>query len=335
MDGTAFRWAIIGAGSIAHHQTGPAIERTPGHRLHAIMRRDPKAAREFAAAHGNPAIYHNLPDLLADPAIDAVYVATPPHLHCEQTLAAAAAGKHVLCEKPIARSTAEASAMIEACASSGVRLMICHYQRFNTRHRRVKALLDSGAIGKVTAVQITFSGQYPPKLDDWHRDKAKGGGGPLMDVGSHCLDLLIYFCGHVAEAKAFIDALVWDTPVEDTATLLLRMQSGAHATIRTHWSALLPEDETINTVELWGTKGSIVAAPINSKDSSGTLVMRNEHGVHDFSSGPGAMIHDEVIESFRRVIQTGEAVPAPPEDAREGLAIIEAAYEGRTFLSGG
>jgi 1,5-anhydro-D-fructose reductase (1,5-anhydro-D-mannitol-forming) len=333
MDTPVLRWAIIGAGSIAHHHTGPAIERTLGHQLRAIMRRDSKAAKEFAAAHGNPAIYTHLSDLLADKTIDAVYVATPPHLHREQTVAAAAAGKHVLCEKPLALTAQEASDMIKACAAGGVRLMVCHYQRFNTRHRRIKALLDEGAIGKVTGIQITFSGQYPPKPGDWHRNRSISGGGPLMDVGTHCLDLLMYLCGPVAESKALISSLVWETPVEDTATLLLRMQSGAHATIRADWSALLPEDEIINTVEIWGTKGSIVAAPINSKDSSGTLTLRNEQGVRDFSAGPGPKIHDDVIESFRRAIQTGQAVSARAEDAQEGLAIIEAAYEGRTFLT--
>ena len=230
-----FSWGILGAGDIANRHMAPAMCNTRGHRLAAIQRRDVAAARAFAEAHGNPRIYLSEDELLRDAEVNAVYIGTPPHLHYAQTVAAAEAGKHVICEKPIACTVAEAQTMIDACASHGVRLMICHYQRFNERNQRIKRMIEEGALGKIISVRLTFGGYTPPKADEWRRDRARSGGGPLMDLGSHCLDLLMYFCGPVASAQSLVDSLVWRTEVEDTATLLLRMESGAHATVSTMW----------------------------------------------------------------------------------------------------
>ena len=123
-------WGILGAGKIAESQMAPAIAAAPGHELVAVMRRELDAAQQFADRHGAQRAYDNAEELLNDSQIDAVYVATPPHLHARQTVLAAQAGKHVLCEKPMALTTGEARQMIEACRASGVTLTICHYQRF-------------------------------------------------------------------------------------------------------------------------------------------------------------------------------------------------------------
>src|SRR5882724_939759 len=126
-------WGIIGAGDIVRRHVAPAIQRLASHRIAAITRRDEALARQFAAEFAVPKFYTKPEDLVADPAVNAVYIATPPSSHAELTALAAQAGKHVLCEKPIACSSAEARAMIETAERSRVRLMICHYQRFNAR----------------------------------------------------------------------------------------------------------------------------------------------------------------------------------------------------------
>ena len=219
--------------------------------------------------------------------------------------------------------------MIEAAERSGVRLMICHYQRFNARHRQIREWLRLGRIGKVVSARINFSSYAPPRAGEWRRDKARSGGGPLMDLGSHCLDLLMYFCGRIAESDARIDSLAWETEVEDTATLLLRFASGAHATVTTHWSARIPDEVAGNAVELWGTEGSIVSAPLFSKDHSGSLLLYGPGGAEDHSRGAGNKIHEDVIEHFRQAIASGGPVLAPAEDALAGIEIIERAYNRR------
>lgn len=190
-------WGILGAGKIAERQMAPAIAAAPGHELVAVMRRELAAAQQFADAHGAQRAYDSAEALLADRQVNAVYVATPPHLHARQTMLAARAGKHILCEKPMALTTAEAGRMIEVSRGHGVALMICYYQRFNARHRRIRELLAEGAIGQVTAARINFSERFPPQPGVWHHNPAISGGGPLMDLGTHCIDLLRYLCGPV------------------------------------------------------------------------------------------------------------------------------------------
>ncbi len=304
----------------------PAMRNTPGHRLAAIQRRDRAAAEAFGAVHGNPTVYTAMEDLLHDPEVNAVYIATPPHLHAGQTVAAAEAGKHVICEKPIARTVDEAQRMIDACRAHGVRLMICHYQRFNERNRQIRKMIQDGVLGRVVSVRLTFASYSPPKPNEWRRMRALSGGGPLMDLGSHCLDLLMFLCGPIASAESLASKLAWEGEVEDTASLLLRLESGAHANISTHWSGMLPEPEWSNSLEIWGTNGSIVTAPLYSKDSSGRLLWRDAEGVHDLSRGEGRRIHETVLEAFHEAVETGGPIPAPAEDALRGLEIIQSAY---------
>src|SRR5438477_2407796 len=130
-------WGISGAGAVVRRHVAPAMQGLASHRIAAITRRDEALARQFAGEFAVPRFYTRPEHLLADPAVNAVYIATPPSSHAALTALTAQAGKHVLYEKPIACSSAEARAMIEAAERSGVRLMICHYQRFNARHRQI------------------------------------------------------------------------------------------------------------------------------------------------------------------------------------------------------
>jgi predicted dehydrogenase len=220
--------------------------------------------------------------------------------------------------------------MIDACSAHRVRLMICHYQRFNDRHKRIRQLLCDGTLGRIIAARITFSSFTPPQPGEWRRDRTRSGGGPLMDLGSHCLDLIMHLLGPIGSARSLVDRLEWDSKVEDTATLLLKMESGAHVTVSTHWSAQLPDPEKSNSIEIWGTKGSVVAAPLYAKDSAGLLLFRDDGGVQDLSLGPGRKIHEAVLEAFAGAIESGAPTPAPAEDALRGLEIIQAAYRKLT-----
>lgn len=330
-------WGILGAGKIAERQMLTAIQQTPGQRLVAVMKRDLVQARTFAEQHGVPRAYDNSADLLADPEVSAVYVATPPHLHAENTRQAAEAGKHVLCEKPLALNSIEAQQMIDVCRINGVQLMVCYYQRFNTRHQQIKALLTDGAIGQVTAARFNFSDYFPPTPGYWHHTPTISGGGPLMDLGIHCIDLLRYFCGEVVEVTALIDTLAAESPVEDTATLLLKLRSGAQAVITSHWSTANFEPQQSNGLEINGTLGTIQAAPLSAKDSSGSLRLITAAGVQDFGVAPGGMRpHVALIEDFARAISCGNPSPISGEEGLQGLRVVEAAYQsartGRRIL---
>lgn len=321
-------WGILGAGKIVERQMVSAIAQASDQQLVAVMRRDLAAARAFAATHGVPHAYDNPAALLADPSVNAVYVATPPHLHAALTIQAAEQGKHVLCEKPLALNTAQAQQMIDACRANGVQLMVCYYQRYNTRHQQIKRLLAAGAIGQVTALRINFSDYFPPTPGFWHHDPAISGGGPLMDLGIHAIDLVRYLCGPVAAVMAMLDTLAADSWVEDTATLLLKLANGAQAVVTSHWSTAIFEPQQANGLEIYGTAGTIQAAPIQAKDSAGSLRLLTAEGVQDFSVAPGGVRpHVALLADFAQAIATSGPSPIAGEEGLAGLAVVEAAYQ--------
>jgi len=315
-------WGILGAGDIARKQTARAIGAARNARLAAVLRRDLAAARAFADEFGADRAYDQIDALLADPAVHAVYIATPVHLHAGHTLAAARAGKHVLVEKPMALSTAECSAMLAACRAAGVRLMVSYYQRFNARHQQVRELVAHGAIGQVTMAQARQVFLYPPEAGNWRQDPARGGGGALMDVGVHCLDTLRFILGEVEAVAAQVATLAFPYAVDDTATLLLRFQSGVQAVVSAAFSiASVPDSDYL---ELCGTGGRIWTAPLNAKDSRGALRVLTPAGEHQFTYEQGT--HRAMIEAISASLEAGSAVPVPGEEGWRGLAVIEAAY---------
>ncbi len=328
------RWGIIGAGDIARKQTAPAIRSARDARLVAVMSRSMARAQAFAREFGAPRAYDRTDDLLADPAVDAVYISTPVALHLSQTIAAAQAGKHVLVEKPMALSSLECRAMIDACDQHGVRLMVCYYQRFNARHQHTRDLVRQGAIGRVTMAQARQGSLRPSKPDDWRQDPAQSGGGAIMDVGVHCIDTLRFILGEVEAVTALVDTLAFDYPVDDTATLLLHFRNGTHGVVSAAFSVAGIEPETFAFLELCGTGGRIWTSPLHAKDSSGIFRLLTPHGEAHFSKEQST--HVALIEAFDRCIEEDEPVPVPGIDGLRGLAIVEASYQsartGRTVI---
>lgn len=320
-------WGILGAGKIAERQMVSAIQQASDQHLLAVMKRDPEQARAFALQYGVPHAYSSIQALLADPELDVLYIATPPYLHAANTIHAAEAGKHVLCEKPLALNSQQAQAMIDACRANGVQLMVCYYQRYNSRHQQIKRLLAEGAIGQVTAARVNFSERFPPTPGFWHHDPALSGGGPLLDLGIHCIDLLRFLCGEVIEVMAIIDTLTDRSAVEDTATLLLKLFNGAQVVITSHWSTANFAAQESNGLEICGTLGTIQASPISAKDSAGSLKLLTAAGVQDLGVAPGGQRpHVALIEDFARALTCGEPSPLSGEEGRIGLQVIEAAY---------
>jgi predicted dehydrogenase len=319
------RWGIIGAGDIARKQTARAIQEAQNGQLAAVMRRSMEGAQAFAQEFGAAKAYDRVETLLADPDIDAVVIATPVYLHAGQTIAAAEAGKHVLVEKPMAMSTAECQAMIDACRQHQVQLAVFYYQRFNARHQKVRQLVQQGAIGQVTMAQARFTSLYPPEPNNWRQDPDLGGGGALMDVGVHCIDTLRFILGEVEAVAAFVDTLVYDYAVDDTATLSLRFRNGVQAVISVAFSVPEVDVETLNYLEVSGTGGRIWTSPLQAKDSSGLLRLLTPDGAQRFTFEQST--HVALIEACGRAFQDGEPIPIPGVEGLRGMAIVEAAIK--------
>ena len=328
------RWGIIGAGDIARKQTAQAIREARNAELTAVMRRSIEGARAFATEFGAAKAYDRVETLLADPEIDAVYIATPVYVHARQTIAAAQTGKHVLVEKPMAMSMAECQAMIKACQQHGVQLMVCYYQRFNARHQKARELIQGGAIGQVTMAQARQTFLYPSEPGNWRQDPNRGGGGAIMDVGVHCIDTLRFILGEVEAVTALVDTLAYDYAVDDTATLSLRFQNGVQGVNSVAFTVPEVEADTLNFLELCGTGGRIWTSPLHSKDSRGLFRLLTPEGEQRFTFEQST--HVALIEAFGRCIQDGKPVPVSGVEGLRGMAIVEAAYEsartGHTVL---
>jgi 1,5-anhydro-D-fructose reductase (1,5-anhydro-D-mannitol-forming) len=198
------RWGIIGCGDVTEVKSGPGFQKASGSALVAVMRRDLAKARDYARRHGVPRAYDRAEALIGDPEVDAVYIATPPSSHCELTLAAAAAGKPCLVEKPMAMNYGECLRMLEACGAAGVPLWVAYYRRALPRFLLVRDLLAAGAIGQVTSVQVAVTRPLAgSERSNWRFDAAIAGAGLLFDLGSHCVDLLDFLLGPIIDVAGF------------------------------------------------------------------------------------------------------------------------------------
>lgn len=196
-------WGIIGCGDVTEVKSGPAFNKVPNSSLIAVMRRDAAKAEDYARRHGVPKWYSDAQQLINDPDINAIYVATPPSTHEEYTLAAINAGKPVYVEKPMAGDYAAAVRMAEAARDSNIKLVVAHYRRQQQRFKKVKQLIADKAIGEIRLVRLelaklplTAEEMADPKTA-WRIDPATAGGGMFHDLSPHQLDLMYYFFGEV------------------------------------------------------------------------------------------------------------------------------------------
>ncbi len=204
-------WAIVGIGAHADRYIAPAMRQARGARLGAVYSRNQARADSFAVRHGAPTCrgYTSVDELLADPLVQAVFIASPDALHAPQTIAAARAGKHVLCEKPMATTVADARAMVSACATARVKLGVGFHLRHHPAHIQARRYIREGFVGEPSMAWTQWhspgSGSYTG-LRAWKVDPALAAGGVLAGYGVHCIDLLRYLLGQeVVEVSAFTD----------------------------------------------------------------------------------------------------------------------------------
>ena len=247
------KWAVWGSCGIAKLRTIPeGIVPAGNAELVSIYDVNTAGNRELAAKFGVRAV-DSAEELLATP-VDAVYVATPLYLHHEHVLACARAGKHVLCEKPFTATNRQAVEMAAACKDAGVQLGTAFMLRFHSQHQAALKMIREGKLGKMVSARAQMSCWYPPIQGAWRQNTAQGGGGSLMDLGSHCIDLMEMFLGSVKKAACFINNTIHDYESEDSATAILYFSDGAISTVDAFFC--IPESFTL---ELYGSGGCILA----------------------------------------------------------------------------
>jgi predicted dehydrogenase len=255
-------WIVIGIGDIAIRRMIPAIQAEPRSHLYGLVTRDPAKAAPF-----NTRAWTTLDQALADPEVqkkvDAVYVGTPVFLHAPQTIQSLRAGKHVLCEKPMAMNEPEARTMLQAAEQSGRTFGVAYYRRIYPKVQRARQLLAAGAIGKPVIAELTCHGWFDGTGSrSWLVDPAKAGGGPLFDIASHRIDVLNYLFGQPQRVAGQLSNAVHHYAVEDNATVMIEYAGGVRAVVDVRWHSHVSRDEC----RIRGTDGEMDLSPLNGPD---------------------------------------------------------------------
>jgi predicted dehydrogenase len=261
------RWGIIGCGDVTESKSGPAFAKAGNSALVAVMRRDAAKAADYARRHNVPKWYDDACKLIADPEVEAIYVATPPDTHEIYAAMAAHAGKPVYVEKPMARSYDECRRMIQACRRAGVKLFVAYYRRSLSRFLKIKELLDHRAIGAARFVTVRL--YQPPMKEDldpanlpWRVQPEVAGAGRFLDLASHTLDLLDFLFGPIVSAKGHANNQAHLYPAEDIVTGSFFFESGALGA--GVWC--FTSHHRLDEVEIVGDTGRIIFSTFGAND---------------------------------------------------------------------
>jgi predicted dehydrogenase len=322
---TNLRWGILSTADIGRRKVIPGILKADRCEVVAIGSRDAAQARQVADELGIPAAHGSYEALLADPNVDVVYIPLPNHLHAEWTIAAARAGKHVLCEKPLAMNATEAERMLEVCAAEGVRLMEAFMYRLHPSWEEVRRLVASGRIGRLAAVQSWFSyaNDDPANI----RNKLDVGGGALYDIGCYTINLSRMLFG--AEPVGVRASMVREpgSGVDVVTSAILEFGTGtATFTVSTRV-------EPDQRVHIYGTGGRIsVEIPFNIPPDRPTRIVVTAGGDPPVAPASETIMFETAdpytvqAERFAAAILDDLPTPTPPEDAVANMRVIDRVF---------
>ena len=326
-------WGIVGLGRIAGNEIAPAVATARNSTLAAVSSRDAAKAGEFAQRHGAAAAYGDYRSLLEDPAVDAVYVATPNGLHADQVVQAAEAGKHVLCDKPIATTVGDAKRVLAACEAAGVRLGVTFQTRNHEGMRDIRRLVADGELGSVRLLNIEVSpGRALP--GGWRTDPALAGAGVMNNLGVHAYDLLRYLLdAEVTDATAVVDVEP-GFEVDTMALALLRFDNGALAYVNANQT--VPNGQ--HDLSIYGTEGTILGRNITRPNQQGSIAVLGRSGDTERQvSSAGAFV--STVADFADAVLDGRDPSPGGLDALRSVELTDAltlsAREGRTVRLGG
>ena len=289
--------------------------------LVAVSRARSELAEEFAAEFGAARWYGDWRDLIGDEEIDAVYLATPVNVHAEQAIAAAGAGKHVLCEKPMAMNLAECDRMIAACRANGVRLCIAYYRHFYPVIGRIKEIIASGEIGAPVIAQINAFEMFDPKPGEprhWFVKKEQAGGGPMMDFGCHRIEVLMNILGPVKSTTSVLGNALYDREVEDTAIACFEFENKARGVLCVTHAAFESQD----TLDIFGSLGSIHVPVLNH----GGMRVKTKEDERVELLPPHPNIHQPLLEDFTSALLDDRDPKVSGQIGREVARIEEEIY---------
>lgn len=333
------KWGVIGAAGIADRRTIPGIMSAENAELIAVMEINMDLAEKIRKKYDAKKAYNNIDDILSNEEVQAVYIASPVGFHKEQAIKAAKAKKHILIEKPIALTSEEGLEVLECCKKNGVLIAAGFMMRFNAYNQKIKGILQSNGIGDLVNCSAQLSCWFPDMEDNWRQIKSKGGGGALIDLGVHCLDLIMYMTGQkIKRVVALNSTQTFNYEVEDSSKVVFELSNGAFGHVDSYFN--IPDDASDWRMEFYGTRGRILASDTIGQEGKGKVevIKTNEAGEYNAQQNNQKLestvlkaefidMYEEEIRVFSESILTGKELEAPASAALQVQKIIEAAYK--------
>jgi 1,5-anhydro-D-fructose reductase (1,5-anhydro-D-mannitol-forming) len=325
---TTLRWGLIGASDIAATRIIPAMRRL-GHQVTGVWSTTGEHAAEYARQHQIPYFTSSIDLLVSRADIDAVYVSTINRAHCSHTLSAAAAGKHVLCEKPVAMNLTDAWSMVRACDAAGVVFGVNHHLPCAATHREIRRLVAAGAVGQPLSVRVFHAVRLPERLATWRLTDPAAGGGVPLDITVHDAAVVNRLLGQPLSAVALgVRQGPWDAAVDDAIMSVLQYEGNVLA--QTHDAFTVQYAGT--GLEVHGTDGSIFGKDVMTQDPLGSVFLRDSSGERELDIPDRRDLYDVALEAFARAVEEKTEPAVTGVDGVRALAVAlavqEAAHSG-------
>ena len=326
---TTLRWGLIGASDIAATRIIPAMRRL-GHQVAGISSLTDEHAAEYAQQHQIPYATSDIDLLVSRDDVNAVYISTINRLHYQHTLSAASAGKHVLCEKPVAMNLTDAWSMVRVCDAAGVVFGVNHHLPCAATHREIRRLVAAGAVGQPLGVRVFHAVQLPPRLATWRLTDPAAGAGVPLDITVHDAAVVNRLLGRPLDAAALgVRQGPWDAAVDDAIMSVLRYEG--NVLVQTHDAFTVRYAGT--GLEVHGTEGSIVARDVMTQDPVGSVHLRDSGGERELDIPGRRDLYEVSLEKFARAVEEKAEPAVTGVDGVRALAVAlavqEAASSGR------
>jgi len=311
------RWGVAGCGRFAEHSMIPAVNFLRKSRLVSFYSHNLSRAKELAEKSGAAGYFESYNEFL-NSGIDCVYISSANSFHHDQTIKAAEAGKHVLCEKPLALSSMQAGQMIDACKQNGVLLSINYANRFHPHVIKAKELLKNQTLGKLVSISINFNIDFPPG-NNYRFNKNLSGGGALRDLGTHTIDLLRFFGGEINIIEGFVDNVFYKGEVDDFASAVVKFENGGYG----YFNVSYNNKKAFNRIEILGHKGAIsIESMIGVKALPSKLTIQLEsEAKKSFRKRGNKILY--MLRSVQKSFLKNETLSVTGEDGLINMKIME------------
>lgn len=332
------KWGVIGCGGIADRRTLPGMMLAENAELVAVMDANSEAAERCKEKYNAKYSFDKVEELLALEEIQAVYIASPVFCHKEQVEKAAKAKKHILLEKPMGLNIEEAKEIASICEVEGVKIGVAFMMRFHSYHQKMREIVADGIIGEIVSAHAQFTCWYPEIENCWRQNKALSGGGAMLDMAIHSIDLIRYITGlEVVESTGFTGNQIFKYNVDDAGVGVYRMNNGALCVVDSAFN--IPDDASVSKLEIYGTCGSIVAKGTLSQEEGGEVevLKLSNVGGYDAQQNRSTVepmplsvtfgnMYTKEIEAFGKAVLGMGEIPVTAEDAIRSQKAIEDIY---------